>query len=192
MRIYDLRTPSSAANHLVHLVPVHGHPPRIGATLNGGQLPPSYAPAEVLTHDWNKYRGTVLATAGVDQMIRTWDLRSIKQGPVAILKGHTYAIRRISWSPHLSDVLMSASYDMTARIWSDGSAMGYPSRANMTGPEAWGDEIGCKADHTEFVTGVDWCLFGTSGYGATVAWDERVAVFDARHFMGPNAARFNS
>lgn len=191
LRIYDLRTPASASNHLVHLIPVHGYPPQQGATLNGRQLGPSYPPAEVLTHDWNKYRDTVIATAGVDQLIRTFDIRNPRAGPMTILKGHNYAVRRIAWSPHFSDVLMSASYDMTARVWTDGSGSPQPSRPSITGPEAWGDEIGRKIDHTEFVTGVDWCMFGAKGYAASVAWDERVCVFDVRQISGPNGARFN-
>lgn len=162
-----------------------------GSTLAGQQPRPSYPPSEALTHDWNKYRDTVIATAGVDQLIRTFDIRNPRAGPVAVLRGHEYAIRRLAWSPHLSDVLLSGSYDMTARVWSDGSAMGHPSRPEALGPEAWGDEIGRLDDHTEFVTGVDWCLFGNRGWAATTAWDERVRVFDVRSIMGPNASRFH-
>ncbi|KAF8853395.1 putative peroxisome biosynthesis protein (Peroxine-7) [Acephala macrosclerotiorum] len=191
LRIFDLRTNPSAANHLVHLIPIHGYPPMPGSTF-GSAPRQAYAPSECLTHDWNKYRDTVIATAGVDQLIRTFDIRNPKAGPVAILRGHDYAVRKLSWSPHLSDVLLSGSYDMTARVWSDGSSNTAPSRPANLGPEAWGDELGRMNVHTEFVTGVDWCLFGAEGWVATTAWDERVCVWDVRSVMGPaSAGRFN-
>ena len=38
--------------------------------------------------------------------------------------------------------------------------------------------------HTEFATGVDWCLFGAEGWCASTAWDERVLVWDVRAVMG--------
>ncbi|KAF4630966.1 hypothetical protein G7Y89_g7168 [Cudoniella acicularis] len=183
LRIFDLRTPASASNHLVHLIPIHGPAPVPGAPANS--IRPAFPPSEALTHDWNKYRDTIVATAGVDQIIRTIDLRNPKAGPVAMLRGHDYAIRKITWSPHLSDVLLSASYDMTCRVWTDGSTMGHqnahPGLASISG----GRELGQMGRHTEFVTGVDWCLFGTEGWCASTAWDERLLVWDVRAVMGP-------
>lgn len=61
-----------------------------------------------------------MATAGVDRLIRTFDIRAPDQGPVAVMQGHEYAVRRVAWSPHLADTLLSASYDMTCRVWNDG------------------------------------------------------------------------
>lgn len=39
--------------------------------------------------------------------------------------------------------------------------------------------------HTEFCTGVDWCLFGAEGWCASTAWDQRLCVWDVRNFIGP-------
>ena len=52
---------------------------------------------------------------------------------------------------------------MTCRVWTDGSAGG--------GDPALGGgrELGRMGRHTEFATGVDWCLFGARRCGA--AWD---------------------
>ena len=108
-------------------------------------------------------------------MIRTFDLRNPKAGPMALLQGHEYAIRKLAWSPHFSDVLLSASYDMTARLWTDGTAMG----ANIMNSAGSPRQIGQFDRHTEFVTGVDWCMFGAPGWVTTTGWDERVAVWDA-------------
>ena len=33
------------------------------------------------------------------------------------LAGHEYAVRKVQWSPHRAEVLASASYDMTCRMY---------------------------------------------------------------------------
>ena len=176
LRVFDLRNPAS--NHLVNAIPIHQAP-----KVRPGMAPsPGVAPSEALTHDWNKYRDTIIATAGVDKVVRTFDLRAPTAGPMAVLPGHEYAVRKISWSPHLSDVLLSASYDMTCRVWTDGSAMGVGKDMD---PMAFGGgrEMGRMGRHTEFVTGVDWCLFGAEGWCASCGWDERLLVWDVRATM---------
>jgi peroxin-7 len=182
LRVFDLRSKPSAQNHLTLAIPIHA-PPKM--PLPPGFIPRSSGPTECLTHDWNKYRDSVLATAGVDGVIRTFDLR-MPSGPMQFLAGHEYATRRISWSPHLSDVLLSASYDMTCRVWTDGSNPGNAATGLGTvgaGPEGMGRELGRMERHTEFAMGVDWCLFGAEGWCTTCAWDERVLVWDVREFM---------
>lgn len=184
LRIFDLRTPASASNHLTLNIPIHTPPkPRMGVPASVG-IPPS----EALTHDWNKYRDTIVATAGVDRLIRTFDIRAPNAGPIAVLPGHEYAVRRITWSPHLSDILLSASYDMTCRVWTDGSAMGagMAKQENMLEDPmvlGGGRQMGSMGRHTEFVTGVDWCLFGAEGWCASTGWDEKVMVWDCRAIM---------
>ncbi|KAJ9627105.1 peroxisomal targeting signal 2 receptor [Taxawa tesnikishii (nom. ined.)] len=178
LRVFDLRTPASASNHLTLAIPIHA-PPKTPPPR--GWSPATVGPSECLTHDWNKYRDTVIATAGVDGVVRTFDIRNPGAGPLAMLPGHEYAVRKISWSPHLSDVLLSASYDMTCRVWTDGSSVGVGEGA---GPGQGGRELGRMDRHTEFAMGVDWCLFGAEGWCATCAWDERVLVWDVREFMG--------
>lgn len=147
-----------------------------------------------MTHDWNKYAGGadassgIIATAGVDRVIRTFDLRMPYNGPLAMMAGHEYAVRRLSWSPHAADVLVSASYDMTVRLWTDGSTMGLGGAApapegDMNAPVRPGMQLGLMNRHTEFATGVDWCLFGAGGWVASVGWDERVLLWDANSLL---------
>ncbi|KAH8597070.1 putative peroxisome biosynthesis protein (Peroxine-7) [Bisporella sp. PMI_857] len=174
LRVFDLRTPASASNHLVHLVPLHGGPPQPGRASTYAT-----APSECLTHDWNKYRTDTLATAGVDTIIRTWDLRNPQGGPLALLTGHDYAVRKVAWSPHLPDVLLSASYDMTCRVWSDGFTSQTPGHPGIS----QGRELGRMSRHTEFCTGIDWCLFGAEGWCASVSWDKRLLIWDVRAVM---------
>ena len=124
------------------------------------------------------------------------------------MQGHDYAVRKVAWSPHLSHVLLSASYDMAVRIWDDASNSGspvttthlpHPAGADGGGSDDDDDSIprgeqqpktkmgectGVMNAHTEFVNGLDWCLFGAEGWCASVGWDERVLVWDVRDAMG--------
>ncbi|KAI9857823.1 MAG: peroxisomal targeting signal 2 receptor [Vezdaea acicularis] len=115
LRVYDLRTPASASNHLTLTIPIHSPSLKPAPLQPGTPSIPTHAPSEALTHDWNKYRSGIVATAGVDRLIRTFDIRAPQQGPLAILSGHEYAVRKLAWSPHLPDLLLSASYDMTSK-----------------------------------------------------------------------------
>jgi peroxin-7 len=168
-------------------VPIHQPARNPGPLLAGTPPPQALPPSEALTHDWNKYRDQIVATAGVDRVVRTFDLRNPSGGPLAVLPGHGYAVRKVAWSPHLSDVLLSASYDMTVRVWSDGSAMGAQQGPGGVGGSVgmgMGREMGRMERHTEFAVGVDWCMFGAEGWCASCGWDEKVLVWDVRGVMG--------
>lgn len=150
LRLFDLRTPAQQASATV---PVGG---------------------EVLCLDWNKYRPMTIATGSTDRVIKTWDLRNalakpanniatpVELGtPIAAILGHEYAIRKVAYSPHSPQLLASASYDMTARVWdTDAAAMGGGKGAMRKVHDA----------HTEFVVGVAWSLF-QEGLVASTAWD---------------------
>jgi peroxin-7 len=185
LRIFDLRTPVTAKYHLTATIPVHAPgPPGSFPRLANGQTYAGAMPGEILTHDWNKYHDTVIATAGVDRVLRTFDIRNPAGGPLAVLQGHEYAVRRVAWSPHASDVLISASYDMTVRVWTDGSAApGAGPDGGTGGVVRLGTELGLMNRHTEFATGVDWCLFGAGGWVASVGWDERVLLWDVHSLL---------
>ena len=86
------------------------------------------SPTEILSLDWNKYRPWVIATGGVDRAVKVWDCRMVKiggdagQGQMGApcetqLLGHEYAVRKIQWSPHRAEMLATASYDMTCRMY---------------------------------------------------------------------------
>ncbi|KAH9908787.1 peroxisome targeting signal type 2 receptor [Xylariomycetidae sp. FL2044] len=192
LRVFDLRTPVSAQYHLVHKIPVHQQPSSpVPLMPPGANAHVPAMPGEVLTHDWNKYRDTVVATGGVDRAIRTFDIRSPGAGPASVMLGHEYAVRRLAWSPHVADLLLSASYDMTVRLWTDGSTMSSPQgplppqqqQQQQVGGVHRGVQLGVMNRHTEFATGLDWCLFGAGGWVATVGWDERVLLWDANMML---------
>jgi len=112
--------------------------------------------AEVLAADWCKYNDCVLATGSVDKSIRVWDVR-VPGRELATLLGHTYAVRRLAFSPHAPTVLASCAYDTTVRMW-DYAA---PEEAML---RAWGH-------HSEFAVGLDWSSL-VEGLLASCGWDE--------------------
>lgn len=119
--------------------------------------------AEVLTCCWNKYDQYALATGGSDGLIRGWDIRS----PDRYLfeqKGCEYAVRRIQFSPHHSNILASVAYDFTTRIWDC-----------KVSPEA----VEIIRHHTEFVYGLDFNNH-VQGQMADCGWDSLVHVFAPR------------
>ncbi|KAI6041312.1 WD40-repeat-containing domain protein [Pisolithus marmoratus] len=148
IKIFDLRNPAYAS----------------GPSSNSFTNPVSAAaltiPAsatELLSLDWNKYRPFLIASAGVDRLIKSWDCRMVANAPPSSeavgglcehqVPGHEYAIRKVQWSPHRADVLATASYDMTCRIWTMNPQ---PGRAHL---------LNIHDSHTEFVGGCGWSLF---------------------------------
>lgn len=116
LKIFDLRAPAyvnSGSNANTFTNP-----------LSAAALTVPASGTELLTLDWNKYRPFVLASAGVDKVVKVWDCRMVKvgeQGGVGgicetQLPGHEYAVRKVQWSPHRAEVLATASYDMTCRV----------------------------------------------------------------------------
>lgn len=148
---------------------------------------------ECLSCDWNKYKPTVIASAGTDKAVRVWDLRMITKidlpnlhlpmpayhmrGPTPLneLLGHEFAVRKVTWSPHSGKELLSASYDMSARVWNDQS----DERARFLNSKASGCK-GVMRKHREFVIGCDYSLWGEPGWAATTGWDEMVYVWDTK------------
>lgn len=166
MKIFDLRTPAYAPTSNSFTAP-----------LTAAALTVPASGTEILTLDWNKYRPFVLATAGVDRIIKVWDCRMVKIGaPIEAqnqavggicetqFAGHEFAVRKIQWSPHRPDWLASASYDMTCRVWSTTPAANGTSLVYIHDP------------HTEFVVGCSWSLY-EEGVLASCSWDCRVNVF---------------
>lgn len=63
---------------------------------------------EILSIDFNKYENFI-ATAGTDNMIKVFDLRATVDQPILTLMGHTFAVKKIKFSPHHANILASAS-----------------------------------------------------------------------------------
>uniref|UniRef100_A0A667YK41 Peroxin-7 n=1 Tax=Myripristis murdjan TaxID=586833 RepID=A0A667YK41_9TELE len=116
--------------------------------------------AEILSCDWCKYDQNVLVTGSVDCSVCVWDLRNIRQ-PVSRLLGHTYAIRRVKFSPFSKTVLASCSYDFTVRFWD------YSRNQPL---------LDTVEHHSEFVCGLDFNLH-IPNQVVDCSWDETVKIY---------------
>eukprot|EP00941_MAST-03F_sp_MAST-3F-sp1_P000306 g306.t1 len=112
---------------------------------------------EVLTVDWHKYKDLTVATGSADHTVKEWDLRTAK-APIRIMRGHTFPVRKVKYSPHDPDLLASTSYDLSVRLW------------------RFGKSDVAKVNHSEFVCGLDFNLF-IKGQVATCAWDRLLYVW---------------
>jgi len=167
MKLFDLRAPS--------YLPSGPPNTNFNTPLSAPVLTVPASTTEVLSLDWNKYRPYVLATAGVDKTVKVWDCRMVKTGPEAGqevvggicelgLVGHEYAVRKVQWSPHRADVLASASYDMTCRVWTTTPTPGRTHLLHIHDP------------HSEFVVSCAWSLYDEGVIGSC-SWDCRLNVF---------------
>ena len=164
------------------------HPLQIDYVAHGG--------LEALTCDWNKYKPTIVASGGTDKSVRIWDLRMITKldqphssspmpayhlrgpSPLNELLGHEFAVRKVVFSPHDAQELLSTSYDMTCRVWRDMS----DERARFLNV----GQNACKGvfnAHKEFTIGCDYSLWGEPGWVSTVGWDQMVYVWDTKRVL---------
>lgn len=160
-------------------------------TANNQQNFLSHGGLETLTCDFNKYRPNIIASGGVDNAIRIWDLRMVEttRGNLSatttarpkcvneISRSHELAVRKVVWSPHDPRLLLSASYDMSCCIWEDMSFNGQTTTSRTNNTHFGKGCIARFGQHTEFVFGADWSLWGRPGFVATTSWDGNVFVW---------------
>jgi peroxin-7 len=180
LKVWDIKAPTGSATAAL-TIPAH--------------------PTEVLSCAWNYYVPYLVATASVDRTVKVHDIRMASSGPVApdaplppssasastvaTLLGHEYAVRRVAFSPHSANVLASAGYDMTARVWhvdSSSLAQQQPGggAAIKWGPSGTGPGALSQIHdlHSEFVVGLGWSLYD-EGVLATTSWDCETHIFRA-------------
>lgn len=175
IKIFDLRQPQSSAPNL---------------PTNPALVVPAHA-SEILSIDWNKYRPFVIASASVDRTVKVWDCRMVKLGEQGgagavggvvenDMKGHEYAVRKVQWSPHRADLLATASYDMTCRVYVPFQLLSCqlaqpPCRWLTSTPPMQPNLRSIHDLHTEFVVGCAWSLYD-EGVLASCSWDHTVQV----------------
>ncbi|XP_017754269.1 PREDICTED: coronin-7 isoform X2 [Eufriesea mexicana] len=169
----------------------HANPDRVAVPLSGlggkiavlelrktGRLPDGVMPAlvhgaTVMDFQWNPFNNQLLAVACGDGMIRFWEipvfgLSEPTNEPKHTIQAHTDKIYLIKFHPLASDVLASASYDMTVKIW-DLSFLSFYERALariiLTG-------------HTDQIFSLAWSPCGR--YLASTCKDGKLRIYEPR------------
>lgn len=136
--------------------------------------------------------------------IRVWDLRMLSKAPVQVppppwlfssptkqalisaqVLGHGYGVKRLRWSAHAANHLLSCSYDTTVLLssFSTFSSFIYCSaltsylQVRLWELGACALELCCWRHHTEFATGIDWDLFAP-GRVVSCGWDNKCVSWD--------------
>ncbi|XP_077983604.1 coronin-7-like [Glandiceps talaboti] len=142
-----------------------------------GRLPDTGLPvlqngSTVMDFAWDPFNNRRIAVACDDAVIRVWEipeggLTETLTEPEIILKGHMEKIYFVKFHPLASDLLLSASYDMTMRLW---DLEMYDERITLQG-------------HSDQIFNATWSPDGV--YLATVSKDTRVRIYNPRKSISP-------
>jgi len=116
--------------------------------------------SHVMSIDFNKY-DNIISTAGSDGTLAVFDLRGTADIPLFSINGHKLSTKRVCFSPYLSNILASVSFDMNVIIWD----------IKKLAP------VNIFKHHKEFVCGVDFSLLDDKKI-ATCAWDRGLYCFN--------------
>jgi peroxin-7 len=136
---------------------------------------------EVLSVDWCKYDPNVFASACVDGVMRTHDIRQPRV-PLANFVGHTLAVRRVRFSPHSPTLLLTASYDTSVCLFDTLAASAGAANAlfrpatNVNTDAPASSPLRRFSHHREFVVGLEWSLF-QEGIAFSCGWDAQLVAW---------------
>jgi peroxin-7 len=136
---------------------------------------------EVLSVDWCKYDPNVFASACVDGVMRTHDIRQPRV-PLANFVGHTLAVRRVRFSPHSPTLLLTASYDTSVCLFDTLAASAGAANAlfrpatNVNTDAPASSPLRRFSHHREFVVGLEWSLF-QEGIAFSCGWDAQMVAW---------------
>ena len=142
-----------------------------------GRLPDGVIPSlvngsNIMDFQWDPFDATKLAVACDDGIVRLWNvpengLTEPTNEPQSELAAHSDKIYFIRFHPSAKNVLLTASYDMTIKIW------------NL---ETNTEQL-CLKGHTDQIFDCAWSPCGV--YAATVCKDGKVRIFNPRKSENP-------
>ncbi|KAG5317110.1 CORO7 protein, partial [Acromyrmex heyeri] len=168
----------------------HANPDRVAVPLSGpggkiavlelkktGRLPDGVMPAlvhgaTVMDFQWDPFDNQRLAVACDDGIIRLWEipesgLAEPTNEPKYIIEAHTDKIYLIKFHPLASNVLASASYDMTVKIWDLSLLSSIETNAKIT-----------LIGHTDQIFSLAWSPCGQ--YLASTCKDGKLRIYKPR------------
>ncbi|XP_011069100.1 PREDICTED: coronin-7 isoform X2 [Acromyrmex echinatior] len=168
----------------------HANPDRVAVPLSGpggkiavlelkktGRLPDGVMPAlvhgaTVMDFQWDPFDNQRLAVACDDGIIRLWEipesgLAEPTNEPKYIIEAHTDKIYLIKFHPLASNVLASASYDMTVKIWDLSLLSSIETNAKIT-----------LIGHTDQIFSLAWSPCGQ--YVASTCKDGKLRIYKPR------------
>uniref|UniRef100_A0A8C5CHH4 Peroxin-7 n=1 Tax=Gadus morhua TaxID=8049 RepID=A0A8C5CHH4_GADMO len=114
--------------------------------------------SEILSCDWCKYDEHMVVTGAVDCSVCVWDLRNPRQPVCQPLVGHSYAIRRVKFSPFSRTVLASCSYDFSVRFWDYSSSQPLLETVEHHSEFVCGVDFISKINSMDIKTAFPWCV----------------------------------
>lgn len=137
-----------------------------------GRLPDGVIPSlvngnNIMDFQWDPFNARLLAVACDDGCIKLWEvpesgLSEPTNTPKSEFVAHSDKIYIIKFHPIAKNILLSASYDMTMKIW---------DLDTLT-------EKICLKGHTDQIFNFAWSPCGT--YGATVCKDGKIRIYNPR------------
>jgi coronin-7 len=137
-----------------------------------GKLPDGVIPtlvngSNIMDFQWNPFNAKELIVACDDGSVKIWEipeggLKESTNTPDREFNAHNEKIQFMKFHPLARDVLLTASYDMTMKLW------------NLKTLEL---QITLKG-HSEQIFGFSWSSCGK--FGATVSRDQKIRIYEPR------------
>ncbi|KAG4075646.1 hypothetical protein HA402_003471 [Bradysia odoriphaga] len=169
------------ANHKRVAVPISGPGGKIAVyeLSKPGRLPDGVIPSlvngsNIMDFQWNPFDASMLAVACDDGIVKMWripdeGLNEPTNVPESELPAHSDKIYFIRFHPLAKNVLLTASYDMSIKLW---------CLETMT-------EKLCLKGHTDQIFDFAWSPCGV--YGASVCKDGKIRIYNPRKSENPIA-----
>ncbi|CRK99981.1 CLUMA_CG013274, isoform B [Clunio marinus] len=162
------------ANHERVAVPLSGNGGKIAVfeLSTPGRLPDGVIPtlvngSNIMDFQWDPFDNRHLVVACDDGTVKIWEipeggLKEPTNTPFKEFNAHSEKIHFLKFHPLAKDVLLTASYDMTIKIWDLNTF----------------EQKQCLKGHTDQIFSFAWSLCGT--FGATVCKDGKLRIYDIR------------
>jgi len=127
--------------------------------------------------DYNPNKPFVLASAGLDGLIKFWDLRKAKAPLLTARGGHTHYAWNVKYNPFHDQLVLSTGTDSTVNLWRVSTISSAPLLVDADdASETSAPNVRVfRYEHTESVYGIAWGVADAWLY-ASVAYDGKILV----------------